>query len=90
MYRGDDVLCMYTEFSSQYVLTLAHFNDKQFYQETLPKAIFCCLQTCLFSILILLIENISFVRIALTINELHCLICPHYNVFFGAVCCCFN
>ena len=35
-------------------------NDKQFYQETLPEAICCCLQTCLLLIFIPLIEYFVF------------------------------
>ena len=75
------------------MLPLACYNDKQFYQETLPEAICCCLQTCLLLIFILLIEYFcinSRVRIiiALTTCELHCLMCPHYNVWPGAICCC--
>ena len=38
------------------MLPLACYNDKKFYQETLPEAICCCLQTCLLLIFILLIE----------------------------------
>ena len=38
------------------MLPLSCYNDKQFYQETLPEAICCCLQTRLLLIFILLIE----------------------------------
>ena len=37
----------YTEFHSNVCLPLACYNDEQFYQETLPEAVFCCVQTCL-------------------------------------------
>ena len=30
----------------------------------------------------------SCVHIALTTCELHCLMCPYYNVWPGAICCC--
>ena len=44
------------------MLPLACYNDKQFYQETLPEAICCCLQTCLLLILILLIEYFMYTK----------------------------
>ena len=47
-------MCVY-RVSFQYVLPLACYNDKQFYKETLPEAICCCLQECLLLILIPLI-----------------------------------
>ena len=50
-------MCVY-QVSFQYVLPLACYNDEQFYQETLPEAICCCLQTCLLLIFIPLIEYI--------------------------------
>ena len=55
-------MCVYWV-SFQYVLPLACYNDKQFYQETLPEAICCCLQTCLSLIFIPFIENIMYTKV---------------------------
>ena len=44
------------------VLPLACYNDKKFYQEILPEAICCCLQTCLLLIFILLIEYFMYTK----------------------------
>ena len=91
--HGGDVVCVCTEFHSNYVLPLACYNDKQFYQQTLLEANCCCLQTCLLLIFIPFIEYIMhtellFIYIVLTTCELHCLMCPHYNVWPGPICCC--
>ena len=41
MCHGGDVVFVCTEFhSNYYVLPLACYSDKEFYQETLPEAIF--------------------------------------------------
>ena len=61
-HRGD-VVYVCTEFSFQYVLPLACYNDKKFYQETLPEAICCCLQACFLFIFILLIEYIMYTKL---------------------------
>ena len=45
-------------------VTLACYNDKQFYQETLPEAICCCLQTYLLLIFILLIEYFIYIKLS--------------------------
>ena len=62
MCHGGDVLCVCTEFHSNYVLPLSCSNDQKFYQETLPEAICCCLQTCLLLIFILLIEYFMYTK----------------------------
>ena len=68
------------------MLPLESYNYKQFNQETLPEAICCCLQTCLLLVSFLLIEHImNCVHIALTTCQLHCHMCPHYNVLPGAI-----
>ena len=57
----NNVLCMFTEFHCNvYYVPLARYNDKQLYQEILPEAICCCLQTYLFLILTPLIEYITY------------------------------
>ena len=61
MCHGGDVVCVCTEFHSN-VLPLACYNDKKFYQETLPEVICCCLQTCLLLIFIPLIEYIMYAK----------------------------
>ena len=61
--HGGDVVCVFTEFHSNNVLPLACYNDEQFYQETLPEAICCCLQTCLLLIFIPLIEYIMYTKL---------------------------
>ena len=44
------------------MLSLACYNDEKFYQETLPEAICCYLQTCLLLIFIPLIEYIMYTK----------------------------
>ena len=91
--HGGDVVCVCTEFHSNMCY---HWPVKMiniFTKKTLPEAICCCLQTCLLLIFILLIEYIMYtelhVHIALTTCEfVHCLMCPHFNVWPGAICCC--
>ena len=61
-------LCIYDarHHAHPYILSTTVLSDKQFYQETLPEAVCCCLQTCLLLIFIPLIEYIYAYKVVFT------------------------
>ena len=68
------------------MLPLACYYDKQFYQETLPEAVCCCLQTCNVYIKKLAMGYMSipsFIILGSWIYELHHINGLYHNVFLS-------